>query len=167
MVLIMEILPAGPNDLADIQAIYAHHVLHGTGTFEEVPPCLEEMTARYEAILKAGFPWLVARDAGGCLGYGYYGPFRTRAAYRFTVEDSIYVRDGVRGRGVGSALLAALMQEAKAAGMTQMLALIGDSANLASVALHARAGFAPVGVMRQVGYKFGQWLDVVTMQKGL
>jgi phosphinothricin acetyltransferase len=163
----MQILPATEDDLADIQAVYAHHVLHGTGTFEEVPPSLEEMTARFAAVRQAGYTWLVARDALGCLGYGYYGPFRARAAYRFTAEDSVYVRAGVQGKGVGRALLTALLAEASAAGFTQMLALIGDSQNLGSVALHERLGFQHIGTMRDVGFKHGRWLDVVTMQRGL
>ncbi len=163
----MDILPAVEVDLADIQAIYAHHVLTGTGTFEEVPPSLEEMTARFRANQAAGYAWLVARDAAGCLGFGYYGPFRARAAYRFTVEDSVYVREGVRGQGVGKAIVAALLAHATAAGFKQMLALIGDSENAGSIGVHASLGFLPVGTMRKVGYKFDRWLDVVTMQKTL
>jgi phosphinothricin acetyltransferase len=164
---LMQILSATEGDLPEIQAIYAHHVLHGTGTFEEVPPALEEMTARFEAVRKAGYAWLVARDAAGCLGYGYYGPFRARAAYRFTVEDSIYVREGERGKGIGKALLKALLAEATAAGLKQMLALIGDTQNTGSIALHAALGFQHTGTLRDVGHKHGRWLDVVTMQKGL
>jgi phosphinothricin acetyltransferase len=163
----MNVLPATTADLAEAQGIYAHHVLHGTGTFEDVPPSLEEFSARHAAIVEAGYAWLVARDAAGCLGYGYYGAFRARAAYRFTVEDSVYVRDGVRGQGVGKALVSALVQHATAAGFKQMLALIGDSENVASVGVHASLGFVPVGTMRKVGYKFDRWLDVVTMQKTL
>ncbi|HQT45851.1 MAG: GNAT family N-acetyltransferase [Acidocella sp. 20-63-7] len=163
----MEILNATPADLADIQAIYAHHVLHGTGSFEDVPPSLEAMTARYHKVLAAGDAWLVARDASGCLGFGYYGPFRERAAFRYTVEDSVYVREGVRGQGVGKAIVAALLVHAQAAGYKQMLALIGDSENAASIGMHASLGFLPVGTMRKVGYKLDRWLDVVTMQKAL
>jgi phosphinothricin acetyltransferase len=163
----MEILSATDADLADIQAIYAHHVLYGTGSFETVPPALETLTAHYHAVIGAGFAWLVARDASGCLGFGYYGPFRERAAFRYTVEDSVYVRDGVRGQGVGKAIVAALIAHAQAAGFKQMLALIGDSENAASIGMHASLGFLPVGTMRKVGYKFERWLDVVTMQKAL
>jgi phosphinothricin acetyltransferase len=163
----MDILNAAPPDLADIQAIYAHHVLHGTGSFEEVPPSLEAMTARYHKVIGAGDAWLVARDASGCLGFGYYGPFRERAAFRYTVEDSVYVREGVRGQGVGKAIVAALLAHAQAAGYKQMLALIGDSENAASIGMHASLGFLPVGTMRKVGYKFDRWLDIVTMQKAL
>ena len=163
----MDMLPANESDLAAIQSIYAHHVLHGTGTFEETPPSLEEMAARFSANQAAGHAWLVARDASGCLGFGYYGWFRTRPAYRFTVEDSVYVREGVRGQGVGKAIVAELVVLARAAGFKQMLSLIGDSENAASIGVHASLGFLPVGTMRRVGFKFGRWLDVVTMQKGL
>jgi L-amino acid N-acyltransferase YncA len=163
----MKILSATEADLADAQAIYAHHVLTGTGTFEEIPPSLEEMAGRYRGILNAGYAWLAARDATGCLGFGYYGAFRARPAYRFTVEDSVYVREDVRGQGVGKAIVAALLAHATAAGFKQMLALIGDSENVGSVGVHASLGFLPVGTMRRVGYKFDRWLDVVTMQKNL
>ncbi len=163
----MEILTATPAELEDIQAIYAHHVLHGTGTFEEIPPSFEEMATRYAAGVAKGHAWLVARDAAGCHGFGYYGGFRARPAYRFTVEDSVYVREGVRGQGVGKAIVAALLDHAKAAGFKQMLALIGDSENAGSIGVHASLGFLPVGSMRKVGFKFGRWLDVVTMQKAL
>jgi L-amino acid N-acyltransferase YncA len=163
----MEILPATEADLADVQAIYAHHVLTGTGTFEDVPPTLEEIVARHRANQEGGFAWLVARDASGCLGFGYYGAFRARAAYLHTVEDSVYVRDGVRGQGVGKAIVAALLAHATAAGFKQMLALIGDSENTGSIGVHATLGFLPVGTLRKVGYKFDRWLDVVMMQKAL
>jgi L-amino acid N-acyltransferase YncA len=163
----VDIADAQDSDLPSIQSIYAHHVLTGTGTFEDVPPSLEEMEARFAAKIAAGFAWLVARDASGVLGFGYYGPFRERAAYRFTVEDSVYVRDGVRGQGVGKALVSALLERAHAAGFKQMLALIGDSENVASVGVHASLGFQHNGTMRKVGYKFDRWLDVVIMQKSL
>jgi L-amino acid N-acyltransferase YncA len=158
---------AGAPDLPEIAAIYAHHVLHGTGTFEEVPPSIEEMTARHEAGVSAGHAWLVVRDATGVLGYGYYGPFRHRAAYRWTVEDSVYVRDDVRGQGVGKALVAALVARAESAGLRQMLALIGDSENIGSIGVHASLGFTRVGVLRAAGIKFGRWLDVVIIQRTL
>jgi phosphinothricin acetyltransferase len=163
----MEIRPATAADLADAQSIYAHHVLFGTGSFEEVPPSLEDFQGRFAAITGASHPYLVATDATGVLGFGYYGPFRTRAAYRFTVEDSLYVRANAMGQGVGRALLTALIAQARAAGMTQMLALIGDSANAGSVRVHEGCGFSHAGVMRDVGYKLGRWLDVVTMQLAL
>jgi L-amino acid N-acyltransferase YncA len=163
----MEIRTALLEDLADCQAIYAHHVLHGTGTFEEVPPPLEEVTARWQAVTGAGCAYLVANDASGVLGFGYYAQFRNRSAYRYAAEDSVYVRDTVRGQGVGKAIVAALLSHAAAAGYTQMLALIGDSENTGSIGVHASLGFTPVGTMRKVGFKFDRWLDVVTMQKSL
>jgi phosphinothricin acetyltransferase len=163
----MEICPAAPFELADCQSIYAHHVLHGTGTFEEVPPSLEEITARHGAVTAAGCPWLVAKDSSGVLGFGYYAQFRNRSAYRFCAEDSVYVRETVRGQGVGKALVNALLEHAKAAGFTQMLAVIGDSENTGSVGVHASLGFIHAGTIRRVGYKFDRWLDVVTMQKSL
>lgn len=163
----MEVLPATPDDLADCQAIYAHHVLHGTGTFEEVPPPLEEITERFHAVTGAGCAWLVARDASGVLGFGYYTQFRNRTAYARTGEDSVYVRETVRGQGVGKAIVAALLAEAGKNGLTQMLALIGDSENTGSIGVHASLGFAHAGMLRRVGYKFDRWLDVVIMQKSL
>ncbi|WP_297494046.1 GNAT family N-acetyltransferase [Acidocella sp.] len=163
----MDIRDAQGADLPGIQAIYAHHVLTGAGTFEDVAPSLEDMTARFDAKIAAGFAWLVATDASGILGFAYYGPFRDRAAYRHTVEDSVYVRDGVRGQGVGKALVSALLERARASNFKQMLALIGDSENTASIGVHASLGFQHCGTMRKVGYKFDRWLDVVIMQKAL
>jgi phosphinothricin acetyltransferase len=163
----MDVLAATQADLEDVQAIYAHHVLHGTGTFEEAPPPLEEIALRFAAVRDAGWGYMVAKDATGVLGFGYYAQYRARSAYRFAAEDSVYVRETVRGQGVGKALVAALLTHAAAAGFTQMLAVIGDSENVGSIGVHASLGFAPVGTMRRVGYKFGRWLDVVTMQKGL
>jgi phosphinothricin acetyltransferase len=154
-------------DLPDCQCIYAHHVLHGTGTFEEIPPPLEEIVTRFEAITAAGWGWLVAKDATGVLGYGYYAQYRARSAYRYAAEDSVYIRDNVRGQGVGKAIVAALLDHAAAQKFTEMLAVIGDSENVASIGVHASLGFLPAGTMRRVGFKFGRWLDVVTMQKSL
>ncbi len=154
-------------DLEDVQAIYAHHVLHGTGTFEEMPPPLEEILVRFRAIREAGWGYMVAKDASGVLGFGYYGQYRARSAYRFAAEDSVYVRETVRGQGVGKALVSGLLAHAAGAGFTQMLAVIGDSENVGSIGVHASLGFVPVGTMRKVGYKFDRWLDVVTMQKAL
>jgi phosphinothricin acetyltransferase len=161
------ITDATESDLPEIQAIYAHHVLNGTGTFEEVPPSLEDMRARHAAGLAAGYAWLVSRDATGILGYAYYGAFRQRSAYRHIVEDSVYVRDDVRGQGVGKALVAALLARAERDGLRQMLALIGDSDNIGSIGMHASLGFTRTGVLRAVGVKFGRWLDVVIMQRTL
>jgi phosphinothricin acetyltransferase len=163
----MEITAATQADLEDCQAIYAHHVLNGTGTFEEIPPSLEELTRRHHTVTAAGWGWLVARDDSGVLGFGYYAQYRNRSAYRFAAEDSVYVRETIRGQGVGKAIVSALLDHASAAGFTQMLAVIGDSENTGSIGLHASLGFAHVGIMRKVGYKFDRWLDVVTMQKAL
>jgi len=163
----MEIVAASEADLEDVQAIYAHHVLHGTGTFEEVPPSLEEMTSRFAVVRDSGWAYVVAKDASGVLGFGYYAQYRNRSAYRFAAEDSVYVRDTVRGQGVGKAIVIALLNHATTAGFTQMLAVIGDSENTGSIGVHASLGFVPVGTMRKVGYKFERWLDVVTMQKAL
>jgi L-amino acid N-acyltransferase YncA len=163
----MDIREAREDDVPDLQAIYAHHVLHGTGTFEEEPPPVEEMAARFHEVVDRGFTWLVAVDATGILGFGYYAPFRDRSAYRFTVEDSIYVREDVRGQGVGKALVARLIELATAAGLRQMIAVIGDSENVGSIGVHATLGFHIVGTMKSTGIKFGRWLDVVTMQRPL
>ena len=163
----MDMLPANESDLAAIQSIYAHHVLHGTGTFEEIPPPLEEMTARWQAVTGAGCAYLVAVDASGVLGFGYYAQYRNRSAYRFAAEDSVYVRETVRGQGVGKAIVTALLEAAVLAGFTQMLAVIGDSENTGSIGVHASLGFCSVGTMRKIGFKFDRWLDVVTMQKSL
>jgi L-amino acid N-acyltransferase YncA len=163
----MDIRDATEADVPDMQAIYAHHVLHGTGTFEEEPPPVEEMLLRFRKVVDRGFVWLAAADATGVLGYGYYTPFRERSAYRFTVEDSIYVREDVRGQGVGKALVWRLIELATAAGLRQMIAVIGDSENAGSIGVHASLGFQMVGTMRAVGIKFGRWIDVVTMQRSL
>jgi L-amino acid N-acyltransferase YncA len=163
----MDIREARDDDVPDLQAIYAHHVLHGTGTFEEEPPPVEEMAARFHEVVDRGFVWLVAVDATGVLGFGYYAPFRDRSAYRYTVEDSIYVREDVRGQGVGKALVARLIELATAAGLRQMIAVIGDAENVGSIGVHATLGFHMVGTMKSTGIKFGRWLDVVTMQRPL
>lgn len=161
------IRPAEMADLPEIQAIYAHHVLHGAGSFEEVPPSLEEIEARFARVTGSGWSWLVAVDATGVLGFAYYTHFRDRSAYRFTAENSIYVRDDVRGQGVGKALVAKLLDDAERAGFRQMLAVIGDSDNVASIGVHASLGFRQVGVLRSVGLKFGRWVDSVSMQRAL
>jgi phosphinothricin acetyltransferase len=163
----MQIRPAAAPDLPDIQAIYAHHVLTGTGTFEEVPPSVEEITARHAAVVAHGWSWLVAADASGVLGYGYYAQLRPRSAYRFSAEDSVYVRPDVRGQGVGKALVTALLAHAEAAGFRQMFAVIGDSENVGSIGLHVSLGFRQVGQLRSAGLKFGRWLDSITMQRPL
>jgi phosphinothricin acetyltransferase len=163
----MIIRDATEADLPEIQSIYAHHVLTGTGTFEEEPPSVEEILARYRHIVDHGWHWLVAEDETGVLGYGYYSLFRGRAAYRYCVEDSIYVRENVRGQGVGKALVQALIEICTKAGMRQMIAVIGDSENVGSIGVHASLGFQRVGTLRSVGIKFGRWLDAVYMQRAL
>jgi len=163
----MQIRPATADDLAAIQAIYAHHVLHGLGTFETEPPDLDEMKRRHAQITADGFPYLVAVDAARVLGYAYANHFRTRAAYRNTVEDSIYVADDAAGRGVGKALLSALIERCTALGLRQMLAVIGDSGNAGSIGVHRACGFEHTGVMKAVGRKFDRWVDVVIMQRAL
>lgn len=163
----MMIRDAAAADLPAITAIYAHHVLTGTGTFEETPPDAAEIGARMAKVQEAGCAWLVAEHAGVITGYGYYSQIRDRSAYRFTAEDSIYVRDDVRGMGVGKALVVALLEHATARGFRQMIAVIGDSENVGSIGLHSSLGFRQVGTMKAVGLKFGQWVDVVTMQRAL
>lgn len=163
----MEIRAATRADVPEIQSIYAHHVLTGTGTFEEEPPSVEEMTERFCKVVTRGWDWLVATDATGVLGFAYCTQFRDRTAYRFAAEDSVYVREDVRGQGVGKALVARLIEDATAAGFRQMIAVIGDSENVGSIGVHASLGFQMVGTLRAVGFKFGRWLDVVTMQRAL
>lgn len=163
----MDIRDAVEADIPAIQSIYAHHVLTGTGTFDETAPSIDEMREKYRKVIAHGWRWLVATDATGVLGYAYYTQFRDRSAYRFCVEDSIYVRDDVRGQGVGKALVAALIDHATAAGMRQMIAIIGNSDNVGSIGVHASLGFQMVGTLRAVGVKFGRWVDVVSMQRPL
>ena len=163
----VQIEPATPADAAAIAAIYAHHVLHGTASYEIEPPGTEEMAQRMRKVLGSGWPWLVARGAGGeLLGYAYASQFRDRPAYRYVCENSIYIRHDRRGQGIGKALLAALLDACAAQGFRQMIAVIGG-AEPASVALHAAAGFAHAGTMRAIGRKQGRWLDTVYMQRAL
>lgn len=154
-------------DLPAIAAIYAHHVLHGTASFELEPPGPDALRERRAAVLAHGLPYLAAECGGTIVGYAYAAPYRPRPAYRHTVEDSVYVRAGHAGQGIGGKLLAALIERCAAGGWRQMLAVVGDSANTASVALHARHGFDMVGTFRSVGYKHGQWRDTVLMQRAL
>ena len=158
----MRVRTAGAGDAAAIQSIYAHHVRHGVGTFEEEPPDRGEIESRMR-----GGHWLVAEDGGRVLGYATYGPYRMRSGYRYTVEDSVYVRPDATGRGVGAGLLAALVDHARAAGLRQMVAAVGSSDNAASIALHERQGFVRAGVLTGVGLKFGRVLDVVLLQRAL
>lgn len=163
----MQIRVATEDDLAGIQAIYAHHVLHGLGTFETEPPTVAEMQRRHAQITGDGFPYLVTEDAGRVTGYAYANHFRLRAAYQHTVEDSIYVAVDAMGRGVGKVLLGALIERCTAQGRRQMLALIGDSANAGSIGVHRRCGFEDTGVLKAVGRKSDRWVDVVIMQRAL
>jgi phosphinothricin acetyltransferase len=156
-----------PADIPSITAIYDHAVRHGTATFEIEPPDQAEMTRRMEALVGGGFPYLVAEEDGAVAGYAYAGPYRARVAYRFTVEDSIYLVPDRQRRGTGGQLLAALIAQSEKRGFRQMVAVIGDSANAGSVAVHQRAGFTMTGTLRAVGFKFGRWLDTVLMQRAL
>ena len=156
-----------PEDLPAIHAIYAHHVLKGLASFEEAPPSLEEIRRRYDEVLGRGLPWLVADFGGIVAGYGYCTLYRERSAYRYAVEDSVYVRPDMQGKGVGSGILAALIGRCEALGYRQVIAVIGDSANAASVDLHASFGFLRVGTLRSAGFKFGRWVDSVLMQRPL
>jgi L-amino acid N-acyltransferase YncA len=152
------------GDMADIQAIYAHHVAHGFGSFEEVAPDVAELTRRRADFIARGLPYLVAEIDGRIVGYAYASPFRPRSAYRFTVENSIYVDPVATRRGVGRSLLAALIAECTALGFRQMVAVIGDSQNASSIRLHAALGFRHAGRLTSVGRKKGRWLDCVMMQ---
>jgi len=161
------IRPAEPRDIAAIADIYDAAVRHGTASFEIEPPGQAEMGRRYEALRAGGYPFLVAEMDSCTIGYAYAGPYRARPAYHWTVEDSIYIAPQSQRRGAGRALLERLLADAEACGFRQMLAVIGDSANAASIELHRAAGFRLVGTFENVGYKFGQWLDAVLMQRSL
>ncbi len=164
----IRIRPSEERDIGAIAAIYGHHVLHGTGSFETEPPGEEEMRRRRADILARGLPYLVAEgEDGTILGYAYASAYRPRAAYRNTVENSVYVRHDVVGRGIGRLLLAELISQCEALGARQMVAVVGDSANLASVRLHEALGFRLVGTLRSVGRKHGRWLDTVLLQRPL
>jgi L-amino acid N-acyltransferase YncA len=163
----IDIGPVEASDIASIGSLYREVVRYGTASFEIEPPDDGEMARRAEALVSGGFPYLVARREGRLLGYAYAGPYRPRPAYRFTVEDSIYVDPDAQGRGVGRLLLAHLVEAGAACGFRQMIAVIGDSANQASIALHRRFGFRSAGLFEGVGWKHGRWLDTVLMQKAL
>lgn len=158
---------AVPGDADALAAIYGHHVRHGFGTFEEVPPSAAEMETRRAAIAALGLPYLVAEDGGAVLGFAYAGPFRTRQAYRYTLEDSVYVAADAIGRGVGRAVLSAVIEACADLGVRQLVAVIGDSGNAASIGLHTALGFQPRGVGKSFGFKHGRWVDIVWMQKAL
>lgn len=161
------IRPSTENDLDAITRIYSHHVLHGTGTFETTPPTVEEMAARRADVLSKGLPWLVVEEAGEILGYAYGNWFKPRPAYRFSVEDSIYLAPEAAGKGLGRALLAELLATLERSGIRRVMAVIGDSANAGSVGVHTALGFERVGVVPSCGWKFGRWLDIVMMQRSL
>ena len=161
------IRPSRDGDIAAIAAIYGYHVLNGLGSFEETAPAAEEMGRRRADVLAKGFPYLVAERDGAVVGYAYCSQYRPRPGYRFSVEDSIYVAPGLQRAGIGASLLPALIAAATAQGARQMIAVIGDSANIGSVELHRRFGFRPVGVIEAVGFKLGRWVDSVIMQRAL
>jgi phosphinothricin acetyltransferase len=163
------IRPAVEADLTALQAIYAHHVLTGLASFEETPPDLPEMIRRWRAIAEAGLPYVVAEASGtgGIAGYAYAGPYRPRSAYRFSVEDSIYLDPRFQGKGLGRALLTRLIDDATGLGKRQMIAVIGDSANHASIGVHRALGFEMTGTFKGIGLKFGRWVDTVLMQREL
>jgi len=158
---------SAPSDAEAIAAIYAHHVRFGLGTFEETPPSVEEIRQRRDGVLALGLPFLVAVAGDRVVGYAYAGPYRMRSAYRYTVEDSIYVAPDATGRGTGRALLARLVERCDALGYRQIVAVIGDSGNHASIRLHAALGFTRVGIQPAVGFKQGRWVDSVLMQRTL
>jgi L-amino acid N-acyltransferase YncA len=162
-----EIRASREDDIAAIAAIYGHHVLHGLASFEEVPPAPAELAFRRREIVARGLPYLVAERSGGVLGYCYASPYRTRSAYRFTLEDSIYIDAAEVGRGIGRALLGTLLDRCTELGYRQMVAVIGGSDTWPSIRLHAALGFTQVGVLPAVGYKFGGWVDIVLMQRAL
>ena len=163
----LEPRPATAADLAAVHAIYAHHVLHGVASFEEAPPSLGEMRRRFEDVISRGLPYLALELDGEVGAFGYCAPYRARSAYRYALEDSVYVRHDLARRGAGRAVLRALVARCDELGYRQLIAVIGDSANTASIALHAQEGFLRAGTLRSVGFKFGRWLDSVIMQRPL
>lgn len=163
----MIIRDALESDAEALAAIYGHHVLHGFGSFEEIPPTAADMAGRRKAVVDRGLPYLVAETDGKVLGFACAGPFRPRAAYRYTVEDSVYVAPDATGRGVGKAVLEAVLTSCTALGLRQVMAVIGDSGNAASIGLHRSLGFQQAGVAKGLGYKHGRWVDIVWMQKQL
>jgi L-amino acid N-acyltransferase YncA len=163
----LEIRPAAPADLPLIAAIYEHAVLYGTATFELIPPDLAEMTRRFDALMDGGYPYFVAALEGRVIGYAYAGAYRPRPAYRFTVENSVYLQPDIHRRGIGLQLLQRLIAESEARGYRQMIAVIGDSANAGSIGVHTKCGFGMIGTHPDVGFKFGRWLDTVMMQRAL
>jgi len=165
--LITKIRPATENDFGAITDIYAHYVRNGTASFEIDPPDTAEMKQRWVNLTKKGFPYLVAEDNGKVAGYAYIGPYRERLAYRHTVEDSIYIDRHHLGKGMGKFLLSTVIEASQRLGFKQVIAVIGDSNNAASIRLHARCGFHDAGILKNVGHKFDRWLDVVLMQRAI
>ena len=163
----LEIRPAAAADLPSVTEIYEHAVRFGTATFELVPPDLTEMTRRFGVLMDGGFPYLVATLEGRVVGYAYASAYRPRPAYRFTVENSVYLQPAIHRRGIGLRLLQRLITECEARGFRQMIAVIGDSANAGSVGVHSSCGFQMIGTHPNVGFKFGRWLDTVMMQRAL
>ncbi len=161
------IRPSRDEDVEAITSIYAHHVLHGTGTFEVDPPSATDMAARRAEVLARGLPWLVAVADNQVCGFAYCNWFKPRPAYRFSAEDSIYLEPHAKGQGLGRALLAELATQAERAGVRKLIAVIGDSSNTGSIGVHRALGFQPVGVLASCGWKFDRWLDVVLMDKTL
>jgi phosphinothricin acetyltransferase len=161
------IRPVHPRDIAAITRIYAQAVRHGTASFEIEPPDEAEMAQRQDGLLAGGYPFLVAERGGEVVGYAYAGPYRARPAYGWTVEDSVYIAPEAQGQGIGRALLERLIVEAEARGFRQMIAVIGDSEQAPSIALHEAVGFRRIGALESVGFKFGRWLDSVLMQRPL
>lgn len=159
--------PATDADMASVQRIYADHVAHGLASFEETVPSIEEMRGRFGALSSQSFPYIVAEREGRVLGYSYAGPYRARSAYRFTIENSVYVDRQCAGQGIGRALLSELIVQCEKGPWRQMIAIIGNSGNNASIALHESLGFRLVGTLREVGFKHDQWVDTVLMQRGL
>ena len=159
--------PSQEPDLPAITAIYGHHVLHGSGTFETEPPTLADMRARRAEVLERHLPFLVAEEGGHIVGFAYCNWFKPRPAYRFSAEDSIYLAPDAHRRGLGRALLAELAAQAQATGVRKLIAVIGDSANAGSIGVHRSVGFEQVGVLKSCGWKFERWLDVVLMEKTL
>jgi L-amino acid N-acyltransferase YncA len=162
-----EIRAAAAADLPAITEIYDHAVRYGTATFELIPPDLTEMTRRFEILMDGGFPYLVAALEGRVVGYAYAGAYRPRPAYRFTVENSVYLQPATHRRGIGLQLLQRLITESEQRGYRQMIAVVGDSANAGSIGVHTKCGFQMIGTHPNVGFKFGRWLDTVMMQRAL
>lgn len=161
------IRPSRDDDIDAITLIYAHHVLHGTGTFEVDPPSVQDMRARRAEVLARGLPWLVAESDNQVSGFAYCNWFKPRPAYRFSAEDSIYLAPHANGQGLGRALLAELTTQAERAGVRKLIAVIGDSGNTGSIGVHRAVGFQHVGVLASCGWKFDRWLDVVLMERSL